>query len=56
LNEGVVQLSVGVAKLVVFDEEFKTFGQSWFGAMVFGEGRHELWVFNNEGGVEALSL
>lgn len=56
LHEWVVEFGVGVAELVVFDEEFEAFGESGFGAVVLGKGRHELWMFDDEGGVEALGF
>jgi len=56
LDEGVIEFGVGVAELVVLDEEFEPFGESGFGAVVLGQGRHELRVLDDEGGVEALVL
>jgi len=56
LDEGVIELGVGVAELVVLDEEFEPLSESGFGAVVLGQGRHELRVLDDEGGVEALGL
>lgn len=56
LDEGIVQFGVGVTQLVVVDEEFEAFGEAGLGTVVFGQGGHELGVFDDEGGVLALGL
>lgn len=56
LHEGIVELGVGVAELVVFDEEFEPLGEAGLAAVVFGERRHRLRVLDDEGGVQALRL
>ena len=35
LDKWIIQFSVGIAELMIFDEEFKSFSKSWFGTMVF---------------------
>ncbi len=37
LHEGVVQLGVGIAELVVLDEEFESFSETGLAAVVFGK-------------------
>jgi hypothetical protein len=56
LDEGVVELSVGIAELVVLDEELESLSESGLAAVVLGERRHGLRVLGDEGGVEALRL
>jgi hypothetical protein len=56
LDEGVIELCVGIAQLVVVNEQLETLSQSGFGAMVFGQGRHKLWVLDDEGRVFALGF
>ena len=56
LDEGVVELGVGIAELVVVDEELKPLSESGLGSMVLGERGHELGVFGDEHGVEALGF
>ena len=40
LHRGVVELSVGITKLTVSDEELESFSEARLGAVVLGEGRH----------------
>jgi hypothetical protein len=56
LHEGVVELGVGIAELVVFDEELEPLGEAGLAAVVLGERRHRLWVLDDEGGIQALRL
>jgi hypothetical protein len=56
LNEGVIELSICIAELMVLNEELESFSESRFGSVVFGKRRHHLGVFDDEGGVEALRL
>ena len=56
LYEGIVQLGVGVAELVVFDKKLEALGESGLGSMVLGERRHHLRMLNDESGVKALGL
>ena len=56
MDEGVVEFSIGVAELMVFDEKLEPFCESGFGTVIFGEGRHELGVFDDESWVEALGF
>jgi hypothetical protein len=56
LHEGVVQLSIGIAELVILNEELEPLSQSGLGTVVLGQGRHHLGVLHDEGGVQALGL
>lgn len=56
LLEGVIQLSVGVAKLMVVNEKLKSLAQSWLGPVVFRKRRHFLGMLGDEGWVETLAF
>lgn len=56
LDEWIVQFCVCVTELVVVDEKLESFCQSWFWSVVLGQRWHGLWVFNDEGWVQALSF
>lgn len=56
LYERVVEFGVGVAKLVVLDEEFEPLSKSGLGPVVLGQRRHHLRMLDDEGRVETLGL
>lgn len=56
LDEGIVQLGVGVAELASGDETLETFTQSLARAVTLGERRHDLRVADDEGRRDALVL
>mmetsp|Transcript_7271 Transcript_7271/g.14551 ORF Transcript_7271/g.14551 Transcript_7271/m.14551 type:complete len:441 (-) Transcript_7271:648-1970(-) len=56
LVDGVVELSVRVAHLVLVGEEFEALGEPGVLAVLLGERRHDLGVVADEGGVDALGL
>ena len=56
LHKWIVELSIGIAELVILNEELEPFSQSRLGPMVLGQRRHHLGVLHDEGGVQTLSL
>ena len=56
LHEGIVEFGIGVAELVILDEELKTLSQTRLAAVVLGKGRHRLRMLDDEGGIEALGF
>ena len=48
LDKGIIEFGISITELMIFDEEFKSFGESWFGSMIFGERRHNLGMLNDE--------
>ncbi len=56
LYKRIVKFSVGIAELVIFDEQLESFSQSRFGSVVLSQRRHWLRMFDDEGGIKALSL
>jgi hypothetical protein len=56
LNERIIELSVGITKLMIFNEQLETLSQPRFGSMILGKGRHGLRVFNDKCGIQTLAF
>ena len=54
LDEGIIQLSVSIAELMMVNEKLESFSQSRFGSVIFGQWRHRLRMFHNESRVQTL--
>jgi hypothetical protein len=56
LNERIVEFSVGITKLMIFNEQLETLSQPRFGSMILSKGRHGLRMFNDECRIETLAF
>jgi hypothetical protein len=56
LNDGIVQLCVGIANLLLATEEFEPLGQAGDGAMPLSQWGHDLRVLHDEGWIDASFL
>ena len=56
LVKWIVQLGVGVANLLGGNKDFETLAETIDVSVSLGQGTHDLWVTDDEGGVDALRL
>ena len=56
LYKRIVKFSIGIAELVILNEQLESLSESRFGSVILGQRRHQLRMFDNEGWIKTLSL